>query len=120
MPSQIQKLKFSGSTNGRGIKVAATATAGTLIHTAIAGTTDGTYDEIWLYAVNFHTVAIELTIEMGGVTSPDDLIPMTIPPRGGKFLVLDGDLLQNATVVRAFAGSANLIMIRGHVHRITN
>ena len=34
------KQLLSGGTNGKNIKVAATATAGTTIHTAIAGTTD--------------------------------------------------------------------------------
>ncbi len=45
------KRLLSGSTNGRLIKVVATATAGTLIHTAVTGTTN--IDEIHLYAVNF-------------------------------------------------------------------
>ena len=40
------KQKLSDSTNGRNIKVAATATAGTAIHTAVAGASD--LDEIWL------------------------------------------------------------------------
>ena len=44
------KQLLSGGTNGKNIKVAATATAGTTIHTANAGTTD--IDEIWLYACN--------------------------------------------------------------------
>ena len=38
------KQLLSGGTNGKNIKVAATATAGTTIHTAVAGTTD--IDEI--------------------------------------------------------------------------
>lgn len=120
MPSDIQKLKLSGSTNGRAIKVAATATAGTLLHTAIAGTTDGTYDEVWAYAVNSDAAAVKLTIEFGGVTSPDDLIELTIPPEAGLFLVLPGLVLQNAVVVRAFAATANVVLIHGFVNRITN
>ena len=44
------KTILSGSTDGRGILVTATATAGTLIHTGSATAT--TLDEIWLYAVN--------------------------------------------------------------------
>ena len=42
------KAHFSQSTNGRGILVAATSTPGTLIHTAVAGTSD--IDEVWIYA----------------------------------------------------------------------
>ena len=46
----FSKTILSGSTDGRGIKVAATATAGPLIHTGSATAT--TLDEFWLYAVN--------------------------------------------------------------------
>jgi hypothetical protein len=41
---------LSGSTDGKAVKVAATATAGTTIHTGSATAT--TIDEVWLYAVN--------------------------------------------------------------------
>jgi hypothetical protein len=60
------KEKLSGSTDGRAIKVAATATAGTLIHEGSATAT--TYDEIWLYAINTSASAVKLTIEWGGTT----------------------------------------------------
>ena len=76
MPSYSKQL-LSGSTNGRGILVAATATAGTLIHTAVSGTSS--LDEVWLYAHNTSASAVKLTLEWGGVTSPNDLIEVTIP-----------------------------------------
>ena len=60
--------KLSGSTDGLGILIAATATAGTLVHTAVAGTTAGTFDRITLFAYNGHTAAVVLTVEFGGVT----------------------------------------------------
>ena len=99
------KRILSGSTNGRQIKVATTATAGTLIHTAVAGTSD--IDEVYLYAVNSSTSAVKLTIEFGGVTSPDDLIEQTIPAESGLELIVPGLPLQNGLVVRAFAGTSN-------------
>ncbi len=111
------KAKLSGSTNGRMIKVAATATAGTTIHTAVSGTTN--YDEIWLYATNNHTSAVNLTIEFGGTTSPDDLIQISVPSKSGLYLVVPGFILNNATVVRAFAGTTNVISIGGFVNSIT-
>ena len=43
------KKILSGSTDGKSIKVAATATAGTTIHTGSATVT--TLDEVWIYAV---------------------------------------------------------------------
>jgi hypothetical protein len=112
------KLRLSNSTNGRQIKVAATATPGTLIHQAVAGVVD--MDEIWVYATNNHTASLALTIEFGGVTSPDDLIQLSIPAKTGLFLVIPGFILNNALNVRAFAASANLICVSGWVNRITN
>jgi len=102
------------------IKVVATATAGTTIHTAVAGTTVGTFDEIWLYAVNSDTTARKLTIEYGGVASPDDLLELTIPAESGLVLVVPGLILQNSLVVRAFAAAANVVMIGGYVNAITD
>jgi hypothetical protein len=114
-------LEPAGTTGtGLGIKVAATATAGTAIHTASATAT--TIDEIWLYAVNSHSSSIKLTIEWGSVTDPDGHIEVTVLPEAGLVTVVPGLLLQgNATakVVRAFAGTADKIVIHGFVNRIT-
>ena len=114
------KVKLSGSTDGRAIKVAQTATAGTTIHTG--STTATTYDEIWLYAQNTDTSAVKLTIEWGGTTAPDDLIEVTVQPEAGLVCVAPGLLLKgNATalIVRAFAATANVITIHGFVNQIT-
>lgn len=114
----VEKRPLSGSTNGRNIKVAATATAGTTIHTVRTGTTDGNYDLVTLYAANTSTSAVKLTIEAGGTTSPDDLIEVTIPGEAGGFLIFDKRLFNNAVVVRAFAGTANVINIWGDVDKV--
>ena len=114
-------LQPAGTTGtGLGIKVAATATAGTAIHTA--STVSTTIDEIWLYAVNTSTSSVKLTIEWGEATSPDGHIEVTILPEAGLVTVVPGFLLQgNATarVVRAFAATANVIVMHGFVNRIT-
>jgi hypothetical protein len=111
------KQLLSGSTNGKGIKVVATATAGTLLHTAIAGTSS--IDEIWLYAHNTSAASVKLTLEYGGVAAPDDQIEITIGAEGtGLILIAPGILLQNGLVVRAFAGTANVLNIFGYVNRI--
>lgn len=114
------KRKLSGSTDGKQIKVVATATAGTTIHTAVAGTTAGTFDEIWLWAVNSSTSDVKLTIEWGEATAPDGNIEVTIPAEGGYMLVVPGFVLQNSLVVKAFAGTANVILINGFVNSITD
>lgn len=111
------KDKLSGSTNGKGIKVVATATAGTIIHTAVSGTTS--WDEIWIYAVNTSSSAVKLTLEWGEVTAPDGNIEVTIPAESGLYLVVPGLLLQNSLVLRAFAGTASVLVIHGFVNEIT-
>ena len=115
------KLHLSGSTDGRLIKVAATGTPGTTIHTGSSTAT--TYDEVWLYAVNSDTAARKLTIEFGGVSSPDDLIEQTITSESGLVLLVPGLVIKGnastALVVRAFCATANVVMIGGYVNRIT-
>jgi len=111
------KTLLSGSTDGRGIKVVATASVGTTIHTAVSGTSD--FDEIWLWAVNSDTTARKLTIEFGSTSSPDDLIEQTIPAESGLMLLIPGLVLQNSTVVTAFCESADVVMLHGYVNRIT-
>lgn len=111
------KQLLSGSTNGTSILVAATATLGTTVHTAVSGTSD--LDEIYLYAVNSSASAVKLTIEWGEATAPDGNIEYTVPAEDGLYLVVPGLLLQNSLVVTAFAGTANVITIHGYVNRIT-
>lgn len=115
MPTEL----LSGSTGGRPIKVAATATPGTLIHATGILTT--VKDRLWLFCQNTDTVDRKLTLEFGGVTSPDDLKEITIPAESGDVLVCAGLLLTGdgaaARNVRAFAAAANVLTISGYVER---
>lgn len=111
------KQLLSGGTNGKNIKVVATASAGTTIHTAVSGTSN--LDEVWLYAMNTDSADRKLTLEYGGTTSPDDLVEVTIATEAGWTLVCPGLLLQNGLVVKAFAAAANVVVINGFVNRIT-
>ena len=116
----FDKLTLSGSTDGRAILVAATATPGTTIHTG--SSTSTTYDEVWLYAQNTDTTDRKLTIEWGGTTVPNDLIEFTVKAENGLYLIVPGLVLKgNATplVVRAFAAQANVVTITGFVNRIS-
>jgi len=114
------KRKLSGSTSGMPIKVVAIATLGTTIHTAVAGTTAGTFDEIWLFAFNSDTVDRVLTLEWGSATAPDQNIIVTIATKSGLLLVAPGLILQNSLVVTAFASAANVITISGFVNTMTD
>ena len=114
-------LQPAGTTGtGLAVKVAATATAGTAIHTA--SDTATTIDEIWLYAVNTSASSVKLTIEWGEVTAPDGNIEVTVQPEAGLVTIIPGLLLQgnaSAKVVRAFAATPDVICIHGFVNRIT-
>lgn len=116
MAQVVTKNKLSASTNGKGVKVVAVATTGTTIHTAVSGTSS--FDEIWLYAYNGHTATVTLTIEWGEVTVPDGNIVVDIPNKTGRFLVVDGRLLNNGLLVTAFASVANVIILDGFINAI--
>ena len=114
----VARIPFSGSTHGRGIKVAATATAGTTIHTANNVTTDGLGDFIWLKVYNSDTVNRDITLEVGGTTAPDDNQTHTIPPKT-TIWIMEGEILRNSLVLRAFCPTANVLVCFGHVDRVS-
>ena len=109
------ELKLSGSTDGKAILVAATATAGDTVHTAHASA----LDEIILYATNNHTASVLLTLEWGEATAPNGNIQFTVPFKDGLYLVVPGLVLTNSLVLKAFAATTNVISLHGKVHRIT-
>lgn len=120
--STFSKIALSSSTDGRAIKVAATAigTSPTLIHTA--STTATVFDEVWIYAQNNHTADVALRLGFGGVTDPDDIIEFTVKTKAGLYLIVPGLILKgNATAltVKAAAGTTNVISLSGYVNRIT-
>lgn len=118
--ANFKKRKLSASTDGRGVKVVATASAGTTIHTAgTTVTTAGAFDEVWLWAVNSSASYVLLTVQFGGTTSPDDSIAYSVPPQDGLHLIVPGLVIQNTDIVRAFAATANVVLIHGFVNQIT-
>lgn len=118
MASYSRQL-LSGSTNGRVIPVAATATPGTLVHTALAGTTG--FDEVYLWASNVTAASATLTLEWGGVTDPGDhaVKQISIPANSPPIPIMTGQVLQNGLAVRAFSGTASAINLSGYVNRIS-
>lgn len=111
------KNLLSGSTSGKPIPVAATATPGTTIHTAISSS--DALDEIWLWATNVTGSAATLTLEWGGTTDPGNhaMKAISIPPYT-RLQIIDGQLLNGGLVVKAFSGTASAINLTGYVHRI--
>ena len=117
MPTTVDRLPLSGSTNGRGIKVAATASSGDTIHTAQSGTS--TCDVVTIYAYNSSGSAVNLTLQWGGTTSVDDDIKLSIPATSGLTLVVPDLVLRNSLVVKAYARTTNVVTIHGFVNRVT-
>lgn len=116
MPTIVSRIPLSGSTHGRAIKVAATASAGTTIHTATSSTTD--CDVVTLYAYNSSGSAVNLTLQWGGTSTPDDDIKLSIPATSGLTLIAPDLVLRNSLVLAAFAGTTNVITIHGFVNRV--
>ena len=115
----FSKSILSGSTDGKGIKVAATATAGTLVHTG--SVTAATLHEVWLYAVNTSASDVKLTIEWGEATAPDGNIEYTVKAENGLYLIVPGLILKgNATAltIKAFAATTNVVVVHGYVNVI--
>lgn len=119
------KAHLSGAADGQGVLVAATnglggvgSENGTTIHTAVSGTTAGTFDEIWLWATNTSTSPVKLTIEWGNQTDDTGHIEVTIPAEQGLMQVIPGMILHNAKLVTAFAGTTNVITVHGFVNSI--
>lgn len=79
-------------------------------------------DEVWLYANNTSAATVELTIEFGGTSNPDDRIIVGVPSKSGLSLILPGLILTGdgttGRTIRAFAGSSNVINLVGYINRI--
>ncbi len=114
MTQTFSRVKLSGSTDGKHIQVAATATPGTTIHTAHA--TD--LDEIHIFATNNSASTVVLTIEFGGVTTADRVV-ISMTAQQGHIRVIAGAMLTNAMVVKAYADTTAVVNISGYVNRIT-
>lgn len=104
---------LSGSTHGRGIKVVATGSTGTTIHTGQASTT--LTDVVTLVATNTDTVIRRLTLEWGGTTSVNDNLIFDLPPKSSVPIVNDL-IIRNSLVITAFADAANVVTIHGFVN----
>ena len=94
----FSKQLLSGSTDGRGIKVAATASSGTTIHTASSTAT--TFDEIWLYAQLNNPFSAALTVSNKALTS--NVATITTSAAHGLFV---GDTVKITGVDTTFNGT---------------
>jgi hypothetical protein len=121
MANTVLRLPLSGSTQGKGIKIAATTTPGTMLHTT--GVTLTVLDVLWIYLTNSDVTAKKVTVEFGGVAVPDDNIELVIPAESGLTLCVPGLMLTGTggagNIVRAFCPTANVVVAFGYVDRVT-
>ena len=105
----------SANATGRQVLIAATATPGTLLHTTHATA----IDEVTVELTNNHTASVVATVEIGGVTSPNDLVAVTVPSKSGVLVAVNRRRLTGALDVRVFAATTNVISAVATVDRIT-
>lgn len=118
MTNSFTKLPLSASIYGKQISLPGTASStATEIHTATA--TAGSIDEVWIYAYNDATSTVQLSILWGGTTEPQDVSRVGVPSKSGRTLVVDGKLIGNGLIVKAYAAVSGSILIDGFVNRIT-
>lgn len=111
------RVLLSGSTNGKAVQIAATATPGTTFHTAVTGTTS--FDEVYAWVNNTSASAVNLTIEWGGTGAANQIVTtLSIPANSPPIPILTGQVMQNGLVIAAFAGTTNVLNITGYVNRI--
>ena len=112
------RLLLSGSVSGLPVIVAAIATPGTIIHTAVAGA--AAWDEIYIWASNVTAAAAVLTIEWGGAVDPGNLSTkaVSIPANSPPIPIMTGQVLNGGSVVGAFCVAGSAINITGYVNRI--
>lgn len=112
----VTPLKLSGSTNGRGIKLA-TAAAGTAVHTTATATGASKFDEIYIWAANVVSASKQVTVYVGATGLTGDKVIDTIPPKSGLYQLLPGMRLNGGVSVKAFAASPCAVTVFGLVNR---
>jgi len=112
------RILLSGSTSGLPVIVVATATPGTLLHTAVSGAT--AFDEIYAWASNVTGASATLTVEWGGVSDPGSHMvkAVSIPANSPPIPIATGQVLNGGLICRAFSGTASAINVIGFVNRI--
>jgi len=103
---------LTGSIGGTGIKISSIS-SGVELHTHDSTLNESQFDELHLWAYNSHTSAVTLTLQWGGTTSPDNLLPIDIGA-GSLLKIVDGLHIGGDLAVNAIAGSVDKIMVYGY------
>jgi hypothetical protein len=116
MTADLNNPVFAQATNGQNgklIVVVATASPGTLLHTA---TTDpGVWDVVTITASNRDTIVRTLIIEWGGVTTGDQFAIQL--PIQGITTVIDQLRIRGGLNIRAYGSVASVINLHVQVEQ---
>ena len=114
----VSRITLSGSTDGRGVALAATSSPGTTIHTGPTVAAD--YHEVWIWASNTNATAETVVIEFGGTAPIGDHFEVVVPA-DDTILIVPGWTIKgaaNALIVKAFSTTTNKVNLVGHVNLI--
>lgn len=116
MPTFSRQL-LSASTDGLPVVVAATASPGTLLHTAVGG---AGRDEVFIWVANVTGGPATLSVQWGSTSDPAGMAckGLSIPPNGPPVPIMVGQTIANAQEVRAFSDTASALNITGYINRI--
>ena len=115
--ANFTKLILSGSVDGRNIRIVATATPGTTIHTATASTGSDSCDEVYLWAGSTSASYINMTVQTSDSADMASYNVRVPPAYAGLIPVIPGFPYRNGVVLTATASSP--VNISGFVNRIS-
>ena len=113
----FKKSHLSGSIGGQPIKIS----EGTLIHSTDSFPSN--LDEVWLYANNTSSSAVNLFIEYGGTTNPDNVFSFSLPANSSMTKVIPGLIISandnfEALSITAYASVVDVVTVIGFVNKI--
>ena len=115
--TEVTRVGLSTSNDGEMVLITATSTVGTTVHTATSQVSTSRYDEVWLFASNSHSAAVDLTIEIDIANTSTSKFKVSIPKDDGLFVVLPGVSVHNGKLITAFASVASVINVVGYVEQ---
>jgi hypothetical protein len=108
----VVRRELTGTSGGKGIKISST-NSGVEIHTHDSTFDQSQFDELHLWAYNSHSSSVTVTLQWGGTTSPDNLIPIALQP-GSYLQIVCGQHIGGDLAVNAVASVADKIIVYGY------
>ena len=113
-------MTLSAATNGAPIRVVATATTGTTIHTATSSDMPEGCDEVYLWAGNITASPVNGSLYFSSDGTGNKQINFRVPAAfNGPVAVLAGHRVCDGVVISATASVAEAILLWGNVNRMS-